>query len=215
MYRDNPLDRHEYERLTEFLQDSQTFNAKRAQKTVVATKRIMSLVRRTIQEAIEIDVGFSGKVSSSRLIKWTFAALAMLETDFSLTGREHLLAKGLRDYHSAREQEESPEWRAYLVTGRTGRIDTDAVRFCLEQIKSRMIHAAGLQPRDPQRFFSAEQRADIYEKSGGSCERCGLELSETNFHADHIVPYSQNGQTIVENGQALCIACNLGKSAAA
>ena len=215
MYRDNPLDRHEYDRLAEFLQNNQIFDEKRAQKSVVDTKRIMNLVRKTIQEAIELDAGFSEKVSSPRLINWTFATLAMLEREFSLTGREHLLAKGLRDYQTAREQEESPEWRAYLVTGRTGRIDTDEVRFCLEQVKGRMIHAAGLQPKDPQRLFSADQRADIYDKSGGSCASCGIELSETNFHADHIVPYSQGGKTTVENGQALCIACNLKKSSTA
>ena len=78
-----------------------------------------------------------------------------------------------------------------------------------------MIHAAGLQPKDPQRLFSADQRADIYDKSGGSCASCGIELSETNFHADHIVPYIQGGKTTVENGQALCIACNLKKSSTA
>ena len=161
MYNGNPLDRHEYDRLAEFLQDSHIFDEKHAQGAVADTKRIMNLVRKTIQEAIELDTAFSEKVSSARLIKWTFATLAVLEREYSLTGREHLLAKGLRDYQSAREQEESPEWRAYLVTGRTGRIDTDDVRVCLEQVKNRMIHAAGLQPKDPQRLFSAEQRKAI------------------------------------------------------
>ena len=215
MYRDNPLDRHEYERLAVFLGDGHNFDEKRAHKAVADTKRIMALVRKTIQEAVELDPAFSEKVGSARLIKWTFATLAILDREYSLTGREHLLAQGLRDYQSAREQEESPEWRAYLVTGRTGRIDTDDVRVCLEQVKNRMIDAADLPPKEPQRLFSAEQRKEIYNKSGGSCVFCAIELSKTNFHADHIVPYSQGGKTTVDNGQALCTSCNLKKGGAA
>ena len=208
MYYDNPFERQEYDRLVEFLQNNQIFDAKRCQKAVADTKRIMSLVRKTIQEAIEQDSAFADRVGTARLVKWTFASLAMLEPDYALTGREHLLAKGLRGYQCAREREDSPEWRAYLVTGRTGRIDTDDVRVCLEHLKNRMIDGAGLQPKDTQRFFSAEQRKQIYANSDGSCMLCGVELSETNFHADHILPYSKGGNTTLENGQALCTACN-------
>ena len=214
IYSGNPLDRQEYDHLETFLQNSQPFDEKRAQTTVARTKRIMNLERKTIQEAIEGDGQFSNKVTSPRLIKWTFACLSMLDERYLLTGREHLLAKGLRDYQSAREQAETPEWRAYVETGRTGRIDSDDVKVCLEHLKSQMIYAASLQPKDPQRLFPAEQRIQIFDMSGGSCALCGIELSITNFHADHIVPYSQSGKTTLDNGQALCAACNLKKGAA-
>lgn len=46
--------------------------------------------------------------------------------------------------------------------------------------------------------------------AGGKCASCGTEL-EAGWHADHIEPYSEGGQTDVVNGQALCPGCNLAK----
>lgn len=211
MYNNNPLERHEYERLENFFKDDKEFSEKRANKAVADCKRVMNLLRRVIREAIKQDAAFLEKVRSPRLMKWTFACIAMLDKDYSLTGREHLLAEGLRSYHCAREKEESPEWIAYLSTGRTGRIDTDEVRVCLDHLKNGIIQAAALEPRDPKRFFSSEQRKKLFEKSLGHCAECDIRISMTNFHADHIVPHSQGGPTILENGQALCTACNTKK----
>ena len=33
----------------------------------------------------------------------------------------------------------------------------------------------------------------------------------TNFQADHVIPYSKGGKTVLQNGQALCADCNLKK----
>ena len=215
MYNNNPLERHEYDRLADFLQDSHQFDEHRAKKAGSDSKRILNLLRKIIQEATIQDATFVERVRSPRLIKWTFASLTLLDHDYSLGGREHLLATGLRTYHDTREEENNPEWLAYLSTGRTGRIDTNEVKVCLEDLKNRMILAAELEPKDPQRFFSSDQRKKIWEASLGYCTLCGIQLSETNFHADHVVPYSQGGPTTLENGQALCTACNRKKGAAA
>lgn len=111
-------------------------------------------------------------------------------------------------YYHAKDQEGSDEWAAYLNTGRTGRIDTDDVRACLEQLMNRMIAASEAPTLDGKRFFSPQQREEIFAKSQGKCALCEMKLSKTNFHADHIVPHGQGGPTEVENGQALCTACN-------
>ena len=213
MYNNNPLERHEYEQLVRFLQNTQEYDEKRATRAVADCNRVLNLLRRIIQEAINEDIAFVDKVRSPRLIKWAFACVAALDQEYALTGREHLLANGLRRYQSARERENSPEWVAYLSTGRTGRIDTDEVLVCLEHLKNSMIYAASLEPKNPQRFFYSEQRTKIYETSSGCCAICGIELSRTNFHADHIIPYAQGGQTTLENGQALCTRCNREKGA--
>ena len=62
------------------------------------------------------------------------------------------------------------------------------------------------------RAFSTLQRVEIFNRSGGNCQRCGCDITLSNFHADHIIPWSQSGKTQVSNGQALCPPCNLKKS---
>lgn len=61
------------------------------------------------------------------------------------------------------------------------------------------------------RFFSAKQRRYLFILAGGECQLCGCELTE--FHADHVVAYANNGPTALQNGQALCVPCNLRKGA--
>ena len=48
--------------------------------------------------------------------------------------------------------------------------------------------------------------------AGGRCKSCGVKLYG-KFHADHRVPHSRSGPTLVHNGQALCENCNLRKGA--
>ena len=60
------------------------------------------------------------------------------------------------------------------------------------------------------RFFSKRQKRIMKLMSGNLCENCGVEL-KGNFHADHKIPFSKDGQTILKNAQALCQKCNLKK----
>ena len=61
------------------------------------------------------------------------------------------------------------------------------------------------------RSFNSYERAEIYHKCNGVCQICNIELKK-DFHADHIIPYSKGGLTIIDNGQALCRNCNILKS---
>ena len=61
-----------------------------------------------------------------------------------------------------------------------------------------------------QRLFSADQRELLYVKASGLCAICKIQL-DSNFHADHIIPWSAGGETTISNGQALCPGCNLSK----
>ena len=62
------------------------------------------------------------------------------------------------------------------------------------------------------RYFSAVQRTELFNRSGGHCQSCGVPITLSNFHADHITPWSKGGKTMLANGQALCRACNIKKS---
>ncbi len=62
------------------------------------------------------------------------------------------------------------------------------------------------------RFFNVRQRFALLLVSGGKCSNCGARL-DRGFHADHKVPFSKRGKTVLSNGQALCARCNLAKGA--
>lgn len=62
------------------------------------------------------------------------------------------------------------------------------------------------------RFFSSRQRFILALLSGGRCKKCSAKL-HSDFHADHVKPFSKGGITALFNGQALCERCNLKKGA--
>lgn len=60
------------------------------------------------------------------------------------------------------------------------------------------------------RVFTKRQRKILQISAGNRCQICKKELTKS-FHADHKVPFSKGGLTLLHNGQALCAACNLSK----
>ncbi len=75
--------------------------------------------------------------------------------------------------------------------------------------------------KDTKQAFSEEQRITIYLKNDGLCQQCladGLGEKEarvpwSEFEADHVLPHSKGGQTLIENGQVLCRMHNQKKGA--
>ncbi|MFC7343241.1 DEAD/DEAH box helicase family protein [Saccharopolyspora griseoalba] len=63
--------------------------------------------------------------------------------------------------------------------------------------------------RDPKRRADRWQRAQLYEQSGGRCQRCGVELG-SDYQAAHLIAWSNGGPTTLANLQAWCPRCNLG-----
>ena len=61
------------------------------------------------------------------------------------------------------------------------------------------------------RLFTRAQRAILYLQAKGRCQSCGVLLDPSNWHADHVVPWSKGGITKLRNGDALCPKCNLTK----
>src|SRR5699024_4498446 len=57
--------------------------------------------------------------------------------------------------------------------------------------------------REVRRFFNVRERVALYLAADGKCQLCGTGLQK-GWHADHIVPFSRNGDTDIANAQALC-----------
>lgn len=60
------------------------------------------------------------------------------------------------------------------------------------------------------RFATPKQRRALWRAANGKCANCGCDLP-SNFHCDHIVPWSASGTTNVHQMQALCPTCNTRK----
>ena len=74
-----------------------------------------------------------------------------------------------------------------------------------------------IEPKDPQRGFSHEQRLAIFRRDNGICQlklRCdGVKVGWDHWHADHKTAHSKGGKSIVANGQVACPDCNFSKGA--
>lgn len=65
--------------------------------------------------------------------------------------------------------------------------------------------------RDP----SLRLRFKVMQRDKFTCQYCGASPAKdpsVELHLDHIVPWSNGGETTYENLQTLCSKCNLGKS---
>ena len=61
------------------------------------------------------------------------------------------------------------------------------------------------------RIFSSRQRRFLFAHQLGLCARCGGPLDPEAMEADHITPWSRDGETEIVNGQLLCHPCHLVK----
>ncbi len=81
--------------------------------------------------------------------------------------------------------------------------------------------SASLTMFDTKRLFNEAEKIKIYRRDKGLCQQCLTEgkpekeaqVSWTQYQADHIFPFAKGGQTIIDNGQVLCVYHNVRKSA--
>lgn len=62
------------------------------------------------------------------------------------------------------------------------------------------------------RQFDKTTRRTVYEKQQGICLHCHKHFEIEEMEADHIIPWSKGGKTVIENCQMLCKECNRRKS---
>lgn len=65
---------------------------------------------------------------------------------------------------------------------------------------------------DPKRIFTNDQKIQLYARNKPQrCQSCKRTVDEFDWHADHIVAWIRGGKTTLDNGQVLCVKCNLRK----
>ena len=78
--------------------------------------------------------------------------------------------------------------------------------------ESLLTKITDLPQKDSKRNFDEAQRQVIFRRFNGECQICGKVCEWNDWEADHIIPWSKGGKTVVENGQVLCPSCNSRKS---
>ena len=72
--------------------------------------------------------------------------------------------------------------------------------------------------KDENRLFNKTERYQLWKKQNGTCTETGKSIPESEINddskwaADHIVPFSKGGKTVIENGQLIDKMANLRKS---
>ncbi len=69
-----------------------------------------------------------------------------------------------------------------------------------------------IKTKDDRRAFNEAERILIYRRENGRCQQCVAEqkpdkecvVSWSDYDADHVVPHSRGGQTLLSNAQVLC-----------
>ncbi len=59
------------------------------------------------------------------------------------------------------------------------------------------------------RLPSERLKVQVLMRDGNKCRLCGIEVTGSNIHFDHIKPWSKGGETVLENLQVLCAPHNL------
>lgn len=78
-----------------------------------------------------------------------------------------------------------------------------------------------IKEKDENRAFSELERIIIYRRDKGFCQQClrdgkpenEAKVSWSKYQADHVLPHSKGGKTIIENGELLCAYHNQSKGA--
>lgn len=108
------------------------------------------------------------------------------------------------------EDSQDSELLAYTNAARSDSIP--AMEFRHRTLKNEIFQQIpDIEPLDPTRGFSDEQRLAVYWRGKGMCHNCGKLCDQYDFHVDHIKPHSKGGKTSLSNAQLLCPACNLKK----
>lgn len=113
--------------------------------------------------------------------------------------------------HSEPKRRKSKEYKLYMTSSSSSRAAIEG-RFRILMVDFLEEFASlGLIDLDAKRLFDDNQKAEIYARDKGICNACSKKVTEYSWHADHKKPWIRGGKTVIENGQVLCMKCNLSK----
>jgi hypothetical protein len=85
------------------------------------------------------------------------------------------------------------------------------IEFKKEKITRRELLSAVAPTKKKREPISPGTRFQVLKRDKYRCQSCGKTKAEKQLHVDHIVPVAKGGKSEINNLQALCQDCNLGK----
>lgn len=152
-----------------------------------------------------------------------YTMVSKLLEKYVVQGRQEELANWFIAFELYRMEQASlpedamdPDMVIYQEKTRYSTDALDSISWRHEFLLRKFFEASpDIELKDDQRLFTDEQRIAIFRRDEGRCKvriKCeGSKCEWGNWHADHRVPWSQGGKTMVANGQMACIPCNTAK----
>jgi len=108
------------------------------------------------------------------------------------------------------KKSETYQFRSVFIGG--ARVDD--LLYIYHHFMTKGVFKFGLKTttKDDSRTFNDKQIEEMWVEQTGICKKCECDLSKTDYAADHILPHSYGGPTVIKNGQLLCVSCNERKS---
>lgn len=177
--------------------------------------RVLNLLYRAFPKSVpEIDISKAKAVS-------IYMIISHLMERYVIKGIEGAFGSWFNDFERQRamdelkpEDERDPHWVEYQYKTSWSTDGFDSLNYRKQFLLEEFLSAfPKLELLDDQRIFTSEQRRVIYIRDNGICQSCGKKVEWDNYEADHKIPWSQGGKTMVDNGQVLCLECNRKKKA--
>lgn len=164
----------------------------------------------------------NSKEKNPRLKKWAVYTLVEIACSFE---KEYVSSKDWKtkftnaflDYlgeinvnSSKQPQDQDP-----VLTGFTDAMRGDSPAN--QEYRCKKLYAAIISkilpiPLDNKRLFTLDEKQALLYLSNYHCAECNSKVNLDNSEADHVVPFSKGGLTVLTNGQILCKDCNRTKS---
>ena len=104
--------------------------------------------------------------------------------------------------------------KAFVMWVNTDTSDQSQQISQVEEVRDNPVIQTGPSKRRTRREISDRQRFRILVRDGFRCKACGaspLNQPGIELHVDHILPWSNGGETTDDNLETKCKQCNLGK----
>jgi len=165
----------------------------------------------------------NSKEKNPRLKKWAVYTLVEIACSFE---KEYVSSKEWKskftnaflDYlgeinvNSSKQQEDQDP----VLTGFTDSMRGDSPanqEYRCKKLYASIISKILPVPLDNKRLFTLDEKQALLYLSNYNCAECNSKVNLDNSEADHVIPFSKGGLTVLTNGQILCRDCNRSKSA--